>query len=366
MPVTPEIRYQHDLTKNGYTTDPAQAGAVKALQALYEQLIKPPEKRFSFKNLFSKHTSTPVKGLYLWGGVGRGKTWLMDTFYDCLPFENKLRMHFHHFMKYVHGQLQEQAGQKDPLKHVAKSLADRTRVLCFDEFFVSDITDAMILAGLLDELFSQGVTLVATSNVVPDELYKDGLQRARFLPAIALLNQHTQILNVDNGTDYRLRILEQASTYHCPLTPRNHQKLQRTFNELTNTPFTPNTGDTITIEGRDIHCVAQTEGVLWAKFSALCDGPRSQNDYIEIACLFHTVMLEGLPQLTENTDDQARRFISLIDELYDRGVTLIISAEAGISELYQGNRLAFEFQRTMSRLQEMQSANYISRSHIGN
>ncbi|MDD7805044.1 MAG: cell division protein ZapE [Endozoicomonas sp. (ex Botrylloides leachii)] len=356
--MTPEVRYQRDLIGNGYTADPAQADAVKALQQLYEQLVMPSEKKFSLKYLLSKHESKPLKGVYLWGGVGRGKTWLMDIFYDCLPFENKQRMHFHHFMKYTHEQLQLHAGQKDPLKCVAKTLAGCTKVLCFDEFFVSDIADAMILAGLLNELFIRDVILVATSNVIPDELYKDGLQRARFLPAIALLKQYTQVLCVDNGIDYRLVVIQQATTYHYPLTSESHQQLQHTFIKLTQLSALPSSSNAITIEGRPISCIAQAKGVLWVTFAALCAGPRSQNDYIHLASLFHTVILESLPQLNENTNDQARRFISLIDELYDRRITLIISAKTAIEDIYQGSQLAFEFKRTISRLQEMQSTDY--------
>ena len=364
IPITPETRYQQGLNNDGFAPDPAQAEAVRHLQALYENLSS---HRASYNlPLFKWFTTNnkPLQGLYLWGGVGRGKTWLMDLFYDCLPFDTKIRMHFHHFMKHIHEELNSLSGQKDPLKHIAKRLASKAKVICFDEFFVSDITDAMILGGLLEQLFKNGVTLVATSNVVPDELYKDGLQRARFLPAIELLNKHTAVINVDGGTDYRLRILQQAKTYYCPLDESAHKQLLQTFHQLSPDPAHIQENASITIEGRTIDYISRSDGVGYFSFGALCDGPRSQNDYIELACLFHTILLEGLPQLRETEDDQARRFISLVDEFYDRNVSLIISAAVPIPDIYTGSRLAFEFQRTASRLHEMQSEDYLARPHI--
>ena len=288
----------------------------------------------------------------------------MDIFYDCLPFENKRRMHFHHFMKYTHDELRTLAGRRNPLEEVAKRLAGKARVICFDEFFVTDITDAMILGGLLEHLFNQGVTLVTTSNIEPDGLYKEGLQRARFLPAIALLNKHTTVLNVDSGTDYRLRILEQAETYYFPLGPSASKRLHSTFDNLLSNAAHRISNRPLLIAGRDIFCKHRSEGIGWFTFSALCDGPRSQNDYIEIACLFHTVLLEGLPALSSTSDDQARRFISLVDEFYDRHVTLIISADTPIYGIYTGSKLAFAFERTISRLQEMQSTKFLALAHI--
>ena len=274
-----------------------------------------------------------------------------------------MRLHFHHFMRRVHSELKTLEGEKNPLQKVAQKLADETRIICFDEFFVSDITDAMILGGLFEQLFQRGVSLVATSNVEPDHLYKDGLQRARFLPAIALLKQHTCIVNVDGGVDYRLRLLEQAETYHFPLTAETDERLTNAFASLAADLNHATGNQPVTIAGREIPCKHNCEDLAWFTFSALCDGPRSQNDYIELACLFQTIILEGVPQMQAGRDDQARRFINLIDEFYDRQVKLIISAEVALPELYAEGRLGFEFQRTQSRLQEMQSREYLALPH---
>ena len=362
--MTPESSYQRDLEQRGFSRDPAQAAAVQHLQHLYEQLVMPEKKSLlqSFQGLFNK-TREPVRGLYFWGGVGRGKTWLMDTFYNCLPFNDKLRMHFHHFMRRVHEELTALEGQKNPLSLVADRLASEARVICFDEFFVSDITDAMILGGLMEQLFNRGVALVATSNVMPDQLYKDGLQRARFLPAIALLQQHTQVVNVDGGTDYRLRLLEKAHTYYWPLNDDSLQQLEQIFQSLAPAPDQIEESTAIEIVGRNINCEKVCQDVAWFTFTELCDGPRSQNDYIELACLYHTVILQGVPQFTADRNDQARRFINLVDEFYDRGVKLIISSEVNLDVLYTSGTLSFEFQRTLSRLQEMQSKKYLACPH---
>ncbi|MDP0588192.1 MAG: cell division protein ZapE [Candidatus Endonucleobacter bathymodioli] len=356
-----EIRYLQDLAKYGYSYDHVQVEATKHLQSVFDRLTK--TKSSVLPSWFTKKPES-VKGLYLWGGVGRGKTWLMDSFYECLPFNNKLRMHFHHFMKHVHEELHMLSGHKNPLKKVASNMAQRAKTICFDEFFVEDIADAMILARLLKYLFEYGVTLVATSNVIPEDLYKNGLQRARFLSAIALLNKYTTVFNVDGDTDYRLRILENANTYHFPLNSKSHQQLQQAFTALSNhlSPVTCNTP--IMIAGRKIDCITKSGGVGWFSFAALCCGPRSQNDYIHLARLFHTVIMEGLPQLSLGRDDQTRRFISLTDEFYDRNVALIISAETDINTIYCGRQLAFEFKRTVSRLQEMQSKDYLTRTHM--
>ncbi|AMO57654.1 ATPase [Endozoicomonas montiporae] len=362
--MTPQERYQRDLKRDDFMSDPAQQQAVQHLQTLYEQLITvPPPSLIQRLNPFASKARTPVQGLYFWGGVGRGKTYLMDTFFDCLPFPEKMRLHFHHFMRRVHSELTALEGEKNPLENVAAKLAGETRIICFDEFFVSDITDAMILGGLFEQLFQRGVTLVATSNVEPDNLYKDGLQRARFLPAIALLKTHTQVINVDGGVDYRLRLLEQAETYHFPLNEQTGERLTNAFAALA-ADFNHATGNKpVTIAGRDIPCKHSCEDLGWFTFEALCDGPRSQNDYIELACLFQTIILEGVPQMDASKDDQARRFINLIDEFYDRHVKLIVSAEVTLIELYADGRLGFEFQRTISRLQEMQSREYLAQPH---
>jgi cell division protein ZapE len=285
----------------------------------------------------------------------------MDLFYEELSMKEKKRLHFHRFMREVHRKLRDFQGEPDPLKKVAASFAGQARVICFDEFFVSDITDAMLLAGLLDEMFRLGVTLVATSNVEPDHLYENGLQRRKFLPAIELLNAHTLVHNLDGGLDYRLRALESAEIYHYPLDDAAEIGLQAAFRSIS--PDEGKVAVVLPIEGRDIDTRRCGDGVAWFEFAALCDGPRSQNDYIELARLFQTVLVGNVPRFGEEKEDQARRFISLVDEFYDRSVKLIISAESPVVDLYQGKRLAFEFQRTESRLQEMQSKEYLAKQH---
>jgi cell division protein ZapE len=285
----------------------------------------------------------------------------MDLFFEGIPFENKLRTHFHRFMQRVHHELRDCAGQKNPLRLIGSRIAREARLLCFDEFFVADITDAMLLAGLFEELFARGVTLVATSNVVPDELYKDGLQRARFLPAIEMIKRHTRVFNVDGGIDHRLRLLEQAELYHYPLDDSAEESLMRSFTSLA--PEAPVAGRVLEVEGRGIRSRFCADDVVWFDFAELCDGPRSQNDYIELAREFHAVLVGGVPVFSADKDDQARRFINLVDEFYDRNVKLVLSAAAPVGELYAGGRLSFEFQRTVSRLLEMQSHDYLGRPH---
>jgi len=364
--MTPLERYQHDLDEGSLQPDAAQAEAVQHLQKVFDELVSttPAEGGSLLKKLFKRQE--PVanpKGLYFWGGVGRGKTYLMDAFYDSLPFEQKMRVHFHRFMQMAHRKLKELSGQKNPLQVLAREMKADNRVICFDEFFVSDITDAMILGGLMEELFDLGVTLVATSNIVPDDLYMDGLQRQRFLPVIALLKQHTDVLNVDGGVDYRLRVLEQAEIYHYPLDAGANESLMDSFMQLAPDLETITEGEKVEIEGRDLTTVRCDDDIVWFEFAELCDGPRSQNDYIEIARLYHAVLLSNVPILGGSKDDQARRFINLVDEFYDRNVKLIISAEASIVELYSGGRLNFEFERTQSRLLEMQSHDYLAQPH---
>lgn len=367
---SPLARYQRDLQRPDFRHDPAQEIAVKHLQHLYEQLVaawKAEQQKSVFGNFFKRFASDSsrelVRGLYFWGGVGRGKTYLMDNFFESLPFEQKLRAHFHRFMRRVHAELKKLDGKKNPLKLVADTIAAEARVICFDEFFVSDITDAMILGTLMEELFARGVTLVATSNIVPDGLYKDGLQRARFLPAIELLNKHTLVVNVDGGVDYRLRALEQAELYHHPLSAAADESLMGSFKSLVAAGAEIREQQEIEVEGRMILSRCISEGIIWFDFVELCDGPRSQNDYIELAREYHTVILGNVPALGRSNDDQARRFVNLVDEFYDRQVKLIISAERPLAELYSTGKLDFEFQRTVSRLLEMQSHEYLSRPH---
>lgn len=360
----PLQRYLKGVERGEYQRDDSQEVALTLLQKLFDDIsasvVNPPSGFLS--RLIGKKGNPPlVRGLYFWGGVGRGKTFLMDLFYEELPIKEKKRLHFHRFMREVHRKLNDFQGESNPLKKVAASFAGQARVICFDEFFVSDITDAMLLAGLLDEMFRLGVTLVATSNVEPDHLYENGLQRRKFLPAIELLNTHTLVHNMDGGLDYRLRALESAELYHFPLDDAAETGLQAAFRSIS--PDEGRAAVVLPIEGRDIatrHC---GDGVAWFEFAALCDGPRSQNDYIELARLFQTVLIGNVPRFGEQKEDQARRFISLVDEFYDRSVKLILSAEAPILDLYHGRRLAFEFQRTESRLQEMQSKEYLSRQH---
>ena len=368
----PYERYRRDLQRDGFQHDPAQERAVRYLQTIYDQLVARPEPAASKKpGLFSRLVGRDkptvagqptVRGLYLWGGVGRGKTYLVDTFFDALPLERKQRIHFHSFMRAVHAELKQLQSQQDPLRVVARRFAEKARVICLDEFFVSDITDAMLLYGLLKELFARGVTLITTSNIEPDGLYKDGLQRARFLPAIELLKQHVDVLNVDGGVDYRLRALEKAEIYHSPLDERAEQILNEVFNNIA--PEPGHRGGDVEIEGRYIPTLREADGIVWFNFRAICDGPRGTADYIEIARCYHTVLISNVPAMDWQMENQARRFINLVDEFYDRSVKLILSAAVPLLALYTGEKLKFEFQRTVSRLQEMQSHEYLERPHL--
>jgi len=301
-----------------------------------------------------------LRGLYLWGGVGRGKTLLMDFFFAS-PGMRAERSHFYHFMRDVHAELAAARGRADPLEIVAQGIAARTRVVCLDEFFVADIADAMILAGLFDGLFRRGVVLVATSNTRPDELYKDGLQRQRFLPAIELLRANLDVLHLDGAIDYRLRELEQAPTYLDSNAADAPLLLRRRFLALSGGGASGPV--TLAIEGRPLPAVDSSGGMVWFEFVQLCDGPRSQNDYIELARLYHTVFISDIPIFGAFDEDAARRFVMLIDEFYDRAVKMVVSAAAPPAELYRGERLSFEFQRAASRLAEMQSQPYLARPH---
>ena len=363
---TPWQRYQADLQQEGFSHDSAQEQAVLLLQDLYERLVARSQRHDggvkSWLNKLRGVQIEPEIGLYFWGGVGRGKTYLVDTFYECLPFRRKLRVHFHRFMQRVHADLQKLEGEKNPLESVADGLAQETRVLCFDEFFVTDIADAMILGDLMKALFERGVTLVATSNIEPAHLYENGLQRQRFLPAIALLEKYTRVVNVDAGVDYRLRTLQQAALYHFPLNEAAAKSLEQSFTQLATAPGRH--WERIQINHRYLTCRRVSKDVAWFEFAELCDGPRSQNDYIELARLFTSVLISGVPCFRPHMDDQARRFINLVDEFYDRSVKLVLTAEVPLLELYGGGQLEFEFQRTISRLQEMQSFEYLAREHL--
>jgi cell division protein ZapE len=358
---TPLEHYRRDIAEHGFFEDAAQRRAVEALQQVFDGLAAERRRHEGLLGRFRRPRAVP--GLYMWGGVGRGKTYLMDVFYDALPAEGKLRMHFHRFMQYVHRQMRARQGEKNPLESIGDELADQARVLCFDEFFVTDITDAMILAGLMDVLFRRSMTLVATSNIHPDHLYYNGLQRQRFLPAIDRIKDHCRVLNVDGGVDYRLRVLEQAALFHHPLGDEAEAFLEERFRALAPEHGEPRDNVDLDVEGRAIRARRVDEDVAWFDFRELCDGPRSQNDYIELAREFHAVLVANVEQLGKRQEDMARRFINLVDEFYDRGVKLILTAESSIEELYQGDRLTFEFERTRSRLLEMQSHDYLGREH---
>jgi cell division protein ZapE len=358
--------YQQRLADCGFKSDPAQLAAVEKLDDLRRRLISAHAASSStlrrwFGSLVGGAAREPERGLYLWGGVGRGKTWLMDLFFQSLPFPEARRRHFHRFMHDIHTELKQLQNRESPLDLVAAQIAGDTQVLCFDELFVTDIADAMILGGLFEGLFKRGVTLVATSNVPPHDLYKNGLQRQRFVPAIELIEQHVEVLNIDGATDYRLRQLTQAGTYLLSSAPDTPQRLDTLFAELAH--YGVSSSGSIEIEGRPISVVRQSSSAVWFNFFALCAGPRSQDDYIEIAREYQSVIVAGIPILDSHRDNEARRFIALVDELYDRNVNLIISAAAPPTDLYRGERLSFEFQRTTSRLIEMQSEDYLAREH---
>ncbi|MBL1141429.1 MAG: cell division protein ZapE [Proteobacteria bacterium] len=363
---TPLDKYTSDLQQEEFTADPAQKIAVMHMQRLFEKLIEPPQKQNGFvnriKSIFNKTEKQEIKGLYFWGGVGRGKTYLVDSFYDCLPFENKIRIHFHRFMQNIHKELKTLGNIESPLKIIAQRLADETRILCFDEFHVSDITDAMLLGGLFEALFERGVILVTTSNQHPDQLYQGGLQRERFLPAIALLKQYTEVVNVDSGVDYRLQFLDHAEIYHSPLDKRANTMLEDDFVHVC--PDEGSKEEILDIEGRTIQTVRCGDGVVWFDFKALCDGPRGAADYIEIARQYQTVLLANIPIMDDHENDMVKRFITLVDEFYDRHVKLIITAESVPEGLYKGTRLAEAFKRTISRLEEMRTHDYLAKEHI--
>jgi cell division protein ZapE len=356
--------YDEELRSRHFCADAAQLAAVARLDDLRTRLISAAPARHAprwLTPLLGQRPRTPVTGLYLCGGVGRGKTWLMDLFFASLPFPERRRRHFHRFMHEIHDELRHLKEQRSPLDHIAATIARDTRVLCFDELFVSDIADAMILGALFEGLFRRGVTLVATSNVPPDELYREGLQRQRFLPVIALLERHLEVLPVAGPTDYRLRQLRQAGTYLIAGTADEVTRLATLFRELGGAHTQE--GGTLQIEGRPIAVRRLGHGVLWCAFDALCAGPRSQDDYIEIAREFQAVLVSDVPVLDAEHEDEARRFVALIDELYDRNVKLVVSAAAAPAQLYRGTRVRALFERTASRLTEMQSEEYLARPH---
>ena len=351
--------YDAELSARGYASDPAQLRAVEALERCAAEWAAYKGQRSNpLKKLINR---PPIPhGVYMYGGVGRGKSFLMDCFFNAVPLKRKVRLHFHEFMREVHRELLDLQGTSNPLDLLGKRIAKRFRLICFDEFHVADITDAMILHRLLAALFDNGVGFVTTSNFHPDKLYPNGLHRDRILPAIELLKMNMEVINVDNGTDYRQRTLEQAKLYHCPLGPQADAEMAETFNRLA---ASQDEDPVLQIESRQIHARRKAGGVVWFDFKALCAGPRSQNDYLEIATQFHTVLVSDVPYMPVRMASEARRFTWLVDVLYDRRVKLILSAAVPPESLYTEGPLVHEFPRTVSRLNEMQSTEFLALEH---
>ncbi|MCW5578772.1 MAG: AFG1 family ATPase [Dokdonella sp.] len=355
----PSARYAQGIAAGQWQDDAAQRAVLPLLDHLWSQLAQPPAR--SLWSRLRGHRPPPPRGLYLWGRVGRGKTFLTELFCEALPGQRTVRVHFHRFMQDVQARLRVHAGERDPLVKVAADMAATLQILVLDEFVVDDIGDAMILGNLLRALFAHEVVLVTTSNTPPDELYRNGLQRERFLPAIALLQQHCEVVELASPTDWRLRTLKQASVYYTPPDAAAERALAQTFARIAHGKVRRDVE--LIINDRPIPARAEAGGVVWFDFAALCEGPRGVADYIELARAYHTIFIARVPQFTPQTEDAARRFIELVDELYDRGVNLVLSAAAPIVELYDGERLRAEFARTESRLIEMQSEDYLAREH---
>jgi len=359
----PTHRYADGVARGDWLHDPAQQGALQELNRIHAALLEPAPKPGPFARLFGAQAAPAPRGLYLWGGVGRGKTFLIDLFFEGLPLREKRRTHFHRFMREVHERLRAHAGESDPLAAIAREWRQSLRVLVLDEFFVSDIGDAMLLGRLLERMFAEGVVLVTSSNAAPSALYKDGLQRARFLPAIALIERQCAVVHLDSDRDYRLRALTRSPVYRAPLDAGSEAWLQERWHALGGDDAHVDAG--IEIDGRRIPVRARCKGLCWFDFAALCEGPRGNADYIEVAREFHTVLVGGIPRMDGHRDDAARRFVHLIDELYDRHVNLVCTADAAPAALYAGERLAAAFERTASRLVEMQSTDYLALEHLG-
>jgi len=347
--------YENELQTRGYRSDAAQLAAVERLQRCYDEWVAYKARRSNaFKKLIS-HPDLP-RGVYMWGGVGRGKSFLMDSFFAVVPVQRKTRLHFHEFMREVHRELEELKGTSDPLDELARRVAKRYRLICFDEFHISDIADAMILYRLLDRLFGAGVQFVMTSNYDPDLLYPDGLHRDRLLPAIELIKSKLDVINVDAGTDYRKRTLSQVTAYHTPLGAAADKALRADFAKLA---AVPDESPILRIEKRELKALRKADGVVWFDFATLCGGPRSQNDYLELASRFHAVILSEVPKMSPRNASEARRFTWLIDVFYDHKVKLLMSAAVPAEELYVEGPMANEFARTVSRITEMQSKEYL-------
>ena len=367
----PSSRYAAGVARGEWSDDPAQRKVLRELDRIHAALQRASARAGLLGRLFGKDDADAVAGLYLWGGVGRGKTFLIDLFYAGLPLpeskpggdvrNGKRRTHFHRFMRSVHERLRAHAGQRDPLAVIAREWRSQLRVLVLDEFFVSDIGDAMLLGRLLERLFAEGVVLVTSSNTAPANLYKDGLQRARFKPAIALIEKHCHVVHMESDTDYRLRELTRSPVYRAPLDDGSEAWLESRWHALGGDDA--HRDGSIELEGRRIATRARCKGMAWFEFAALCEGPRAAGDYIEIAREFHTVLLGNVPVMGADDDDAARRFVTLVDELYDRHVNLVCTADAPPPALYSGERLVGAFERTASRLIEMRSEEYLGREH---
>ena len=348
--------YLDTLNARGYQADPAQLRAVDALERCEQEWVHYLGRRSNAVTRLLVRPALP-RGVYMYGGVGRGKSFLMDSFFQAVPLKRKTRLHFHEFMREVHRELQELKGLQNPLEELGKRIARRFRLICFDEFHVADVTDAMILYRLLESLFAHRVSIVTTSNFQPDGLYPNGLHRDRILPAIELLKAHLEVINVDHGVDYRRRTLEKVPLYHCPLGEAAEQALTQAFDQLAEVADEP---PVLNIEHREITARRKAGGVVWFDFKWLCGGPRSQNDYLEIASRFHTVVLSNVPHMPPRMASEARRFTWLVDVLYDRRCKLLMSAEVPPEQLYLEGPLSHEFPRTVSRLNEMQSAEFLA------
>jgi len=360
--MTPLEFYQRDLQKQDFVHDPRQAMAVEYTQALYDKVFSTPVIKTSWLEKLISAAPPPIKGLYFSGGTGRGKTYLVDCFYKCIPTKKKHRVHFHRFMLEIHEQLEQLPQSPNPLNIIGQRLARQYQFLCLDEFHVHDIADAMIMAGLLDAMFNSGLILVATSNIAIADLYKNGLQRDRFLPAIKLLHENVEEFDLLEGTDFRFKHLTSADTYHVCAADSGQHYLETRMEQMA--PVRLKHQRSIMINHRSIDYLGLADDIIWFDFQVLCNTPRAASDYIELACQFHTLFLGHITVMNEEQDDVAKRFIHLIDALYDHNVKLIVSADHLPVDLYHGRRLAFAFQRTVSRLTEMSSHEYMSKQHL--
>ena len=360
--MTPLERYQEVLKEKHFKADVGQQQIIECFEQLYHELQAEHQRQQRlFQRLKSLFSKTSTQGLYLWGGVGRGKTWLMDLFYETLPTKQKYRLHFHRYIQEIHEQLEHYKGQKNPLKLIARQFSRQYQLLCLDELHVADITDAMILHGLLKALIENNVTLIFTSNLEPDELYRDGLQRERFIPAIELIKHSCHVQKIPDGEDHRLNTIQSEKVYFSPLSAQNQQALEDYFLRLS--PCQPKKNTSLEINHRSLPVYGLADDVAWFIFDELFNSPRAVADYIELARLFHTVVISEIPLLTQSNEDKSRRFIQLMDEFYDRNVKVIISAETSADKLYHGKTLTFDFERTVSRIEEMKSLHYLQKPH---